>query len=203
MGMIFQAAEHFLPPASADCVFVEIGSDRYEGSTRHFAKLAVDKQTVLHTVDITNDPQIRIEREGPIAGIVWHQGVGSEWAKNVFPVVNKKISCLYLDNFDYDWNVTVVNQDIQDQKKMYREHFGIVMNNQNCQVEHLKQMLALYPFMAQNSTIICDDTYLSNDCWIGKCGAVVTFLLVNGYRIVSTEAVGGLSYGVILVRDTA
>lgn len=201
MGTIFQTAEKFLPPASVDCVFVEIGSDRYEGSTSHFAKLAQNNQTVLHTVDITNDPQIRLERQGPVSGIVWHQGTGSEWAEKVFPAVGKKISCLYLDNFDYNWNVTVFDQNIHDQKMIYREHFGIVMNNQNCQVEHLKQMLALYPYMAQNSTIICDDTYQSNDCWIGKCGPVVIFLLVHGYRIVSTETVGGLSYGVILVRD--
>jgi hypothetical protein len=97
--------------------------------------------------------------------------------------------------------VTFVNQDIQNQKKQYREQFGITMNNQNCQIEHLKQMLSLYPYMAQNSIVICDDTYLSNDCWIGKCGPVVTFLLAHGYRIVNTEAVGGISYGLILLRD--
>jgi len=200
MGTVFQAAEQFLTPASADCVFVEIGSDRYEGSTMHFAKLAMHKQTVLHTVDIINDSQIRIERQGPAEGIIWHVGVGSLWAKNVFPTLGKKISCLYLDNFDYDWNVTLINQDIQNQKKFYQEQFGIVMNNQNCQIEHLSQMLALYPYMDKASTVICDDTYLSNECWIGKCGPVVTFLLAHGYQIVFTEEVGSMSYGVILTR---
>jgi hypothetical protein len=41
-----------------------------------------------------------------------------------------------------------------------------------------------------------------NDCWIGKCGPVVVYLLANGYKIITKEAGGaaGHSYGVILAR---
>jgi hypothetical protein len=70
------------------------------------------------------------------------------------------------------------------------------MSNQNCQVEHMKQMLALYPFMDQHSIIVCDDTYTYNDCWIGKSGPVVIFLLANGYTIQKTST----DCGVILKR---
>ena len=97
--------------------------------------------------------------------------------------------------------MTRPNPDIERQKAQYLNEFGLVMNNQNCQVAHLQQMMALYPYMNQNSIVVCDDTYLSNDCWIGKCGAAVVFLQANGYRIADIESQGGSSYGVILVRD--
>lgn len=201
MGMTFKKAEQWLPTVESGSVFVEIGSDRYEGSTTHFAELARQNASVLHTVDLLNEPQSRVNREGIVPDIVWHQAEGVEWSRTIYPTIGQKIACLYLDNFDYDWNVTQTNPDIEKQKKEYMEKWGIVMNNQNCQVAHLSQMMALYPYMAEKSLVVCDDTYLSNDCWIGKCGAVVVFLQAHGYRIVDTENVGGYSYGVILLRD--
>jgi cephalosporin hydroxylase len=201
MGMTFKKAEQWLPTVKSDSVFVEIGSDRYEGSTTYFADLAVRNGTVLHTVDLLKDPQERVNRNGIVPGITWHQADGVEWSRTVYPTINKPISCLYLDNFDYNWNVTQHNPDIEKQKQEYMEQWGIVMNNQNCQVAHLQQMMALLPYMAEQSIVVCDDTYLSNDCWIGKCGAVVVFLQAHGYCIVDTENVGGYSYGVILLRN--
>ena len=199
--MTFKKAEQWLPSMESGSIFVEIGSDRHEGSTLFFAAMAAKNGTVLHTVDLLKEPQERLNQEGVIPNIVWHQAEGVEWSQQVYPTIDKPISCLYLDNFDYDWNVTFRNPDIEEQKKRYMENFGIEMNNQNCQVAHLKQMMALYPYMAKQSIVVCDDTYLSNDCWIGKCGAVVVFLQANGYRIADTENVGGYSYGVILIRD--
>jgi hypothetical protein len=58
--------------------------------------------------------------------------------------------------------------------------------------------------MNQKSIVICDDTYPSNDCWLGKCGAVIVYLSLNGYQIVKAENpenADGYSHGVILVRD--
>ena len=199
--MTFKRTEQWLPSIGDNDVFVEIGSDRYEGSTTYFAELAVKNGTVLHTVDLLAEPQSRVNRDGHVPGIVWHQAEGCAWSKDIFPTLGKRISCLYLDNFDYDWDVTRPNPDILKQKQEYRDRFGIEMNNMNCQVAHLQQMIALLPYMNQKSVIVCDDTYLSNDCWIGKCGAVVVYLVSHGYHIVDTENVGGYSYGVVLVRD--
>ena len=52
---------------------------------------------------------------------------------------------LYLDNFDYIWDVnselgSMISQQIQQYKEM-----GFEMNNQNCQIEHLKQILFNLP----------------------------------------------------------
>jgi hypothetical protein len=200
MGMTFKKTEQWLPAVEPGSVFVEIGSDRYEGSTTYFADLAVRNGTVLHTVDLLKEPQERVNSNGVVPGIVWHQSDGVEWAQSTYSTINKPISCLYLDNFDYNWNVTRPNNDIERQKKEYMDNFGLVMNNQNCQVVHLQQMMALLPYMAERSVVVCDDTYLSNDCWIGKCGAVVIFLLANGYHIADIESGRGYSYGVILTR---
>jgi hypothetical protein len=201
MGTTFKLAEKYLK-VDTNTVFVEIGSDRYEGSTEYFAELAQDNNTILHTVDLSNEARNRLDQTINMQNIVWHQATGSDWAKNVFPTFEKKISLLYLDNFDYNWNISRPNDNIELQKTQYREEFGIEMTNQNCQLEHFKQMLSLYPYMADYSIIICDDTYTLNDCWIGKCGPIVVYLLANGYQIVEKHAGGdaGYSYGVILVR---
>jgi len=201
MGITFKSAEQYLPKLGVNDVFVEIGSDRYEGSTEYFADLAVRNNTVLHTVDLSAEPQARLNKDNIIPGIVWYQAEGVDWCRNTWPLLQKKIVCLYLDNFDYDWEVERPGPNILKQKQEYRERFGIEMNNMNCQLTHLQQMMALLPYMSPQSLIICDDTYLSNDCWIGKCGAVVVYLVANGYQIINTEKVGGYSYGVILARD--
>lgn len=201
MGMTFKLTQNWLPEVGANDVFVEIGSDRYEGSTGYFAEMAVRNNTVLHTVDLLDEPEIRVNRDGVVPGIVWHQAEGHAWSRDTFPTLGKNIVCLYLDNFDYNWDVAQSSPNIEKQKVQYREQFGIEMNNMNCQVAHLQQMMALYPYMSRKSVVVCDDTYLSNDCWIGKCGAVVVYLVAQGYRIVDTENVGGYSYGVILIRD--
>jgi cephalosporin hydroxylase len=201
MGMTFKETERWLPTVEPDSVFVEIGSDRYEGSTLYFAELAVRNGTVLHTVDLLSEPQERLTRAESVSGIIWHQSEGVEWCQKVYPTINRPIACLYLDNFDYDWDVHVYDIEIEKQKQKYQELFGIEMNNMNCQLTHLRQMMALLPYMSQKSLIICDDTYLSNDCWIGKCGAVVVYLVAHGYHLVDTEKVGGYNYGVILARN--
>jgi hypothetical protein len=192
MGQLFKSAEKYLNKGNADSVFVEIGSDRWEGSTEYFANLAIDNNTVLHTVDIDKSISARL---GSLPGTIWHHEVGSTWASKIFPIINKPINCLYLDNFDYNWAVNEFSSMILDQQNQYKEKFNIDMNNQTCQVEHLQQMIALYPYMIKDGIVICDDTYQYNDCWIGKCGAVVIFLLANGYQILEAA-----DHGVILKK---
>jgi hypothetical protein len=193
MGKIFQLTEKYLPQITADEVFVEIGSDRWEGSTEYYANLAVTNNTVLHTVDIDPDPQHRLAH---IPGIVWHTEIGSNWSQKIFPTINKKIACLYLDNFDYIWDINNVGEHIRSQQQEYVNKFGLTMDNQNCQIEHFIQMQYLYPYMSDNSVVVLDDTYTINNCWVGKSGGAVIFLLANGYTIRKTST----DCGVILTR---
>lgn len=196
MGNLFRRAEQYIKQIQPDDVFVEIGSARGNlGSTHYFAQLAHKHGTVLHSVDI--DDRSQIFRYIP-EGLVGHQAPGSEWARQTFPALNKKIALLYLDNYDYNYWVNDDCQMIQDQLIEYQTKYNITLNNTDCTVEHLKQMIYLLPYMSSNGVVICDDTLLYNDCWIGKCAAVVPYLLANGYQITEIEQIDGSSYGVIL-----
>ena len=225
MGLLYQQTHELLSHISIDSgEFVEIGSDRLEGSTLYFAELAKKHNTKLHSVDITSEPQSRINHQC----IRWHISVGSEWAKNVWPTSAKKISLLYLDNFDYNWNTDIpmnkikvwnqehydnikgldwpkftdfnllplwIQQEILEQHNMscelietdvesiYKKN-NLVMNNNNCQIEHFKQIYYLFPWLADKCIVIFDDTYCYNECWLGKNGPGVIFLQANGFEIV-------------------
>ena len=73
---------------------------------------------------------------------------------------------------------------------------GIEMNNLDCQVQHLHQMLYLIPYMSDRAVVCVDDTYEYNGVFIGKGGAVVPYLLAIGYTILEKE-----DNGVILGCD--
>lgn len=190
MGQVFKYAEDYIEDMQPGSVFVEIGSDRWEGSTEYLANLAEKLFTRLHTVDISAEAQNRVRHPA----IDWHVEVGSTWCQNY---QGRKIGCVYLDNFDYDWDINQVNSMIQEQKAAYLRDYGMTMNNQACQVEHMKQIVALTPHLATRCVVMFDDTYRYNDCWIGKCGPAVIYLLAQGFEIVRSEE---REHGVILVR---
>jgi hypothetical protein len=196
MSLFYQRAAQLIEHVNSDSVFVEIGSEQGEGSTIFFSELAKAYDTVLHTVDISDKPKKRtIERIGD--NVRWHINIGSVWAEEVFPKINKKIACLYLDNYDYIWDIDQCPLPfyIEEQVINYKLKYNIEMNNQNCQLEHMHQMLSLYPYMDNNSLVLCDDTYLLNDCWVGKSGGVVLFLLASGYELLEAK-----DHGVILIN---
>jgi hypothetical protein len=80
-------------------IFLEIGSDRMEGSTVFLADLAQKNNTKLLSVDISPDPQTRIFHPA----IEWHVAIGSQWCETVWPTISQPIRAVYLDNLDYDW----------------------------------------------------------------------------------------------------
>ena len=152
MGMIFHETARFLVRGPG--VFVEIGSDRGEGSTQYFLDLARQHGSHLHTVDLSDQAKKNMCQDGPMESITWHIARGSDWAENYASLVNEPICCLYLDNFDYIWNTVQVPDWIRKQQQEYLERFNIVMDNQNCQVEHLRQMMSLMPWMTENSVVV-------------------------------------------------
>jgi hypothetical protein len=64
---------------------------------------------------------------------VWHQAEGVDWCRNTWPLLQKKIVCLYLDNFYYDWEVERPSPNILKQKQEYRERFGIEITDVEAQ----------------------------------------------------------------------
>lgn len=193
MGTIFRKLEQVLCAPESGSVFVEIGSDRYEGSTAELDRLAKIYGLRLISVDIVADSQQRLSQQ--LTNTEFVIDVGSAWALSYS---GPGISCLYLDNFDYIWDINsdpISHVPTRQQMQQYAER-GQVMTNQNCQAEHMKQMLALYPYLSPNAVVMFDDTYKINDCWIGKCGPAVVFLLAQGWQIVADS----LDCGVILSR---
>ena len=170
-------------------MILEIGSDQNEGSTEFFNGLSVNWEIPFYTVDVIDEPQHRFTH---LDHIIWQVETGSVWTKTVLPTLNKQIKVLYLDN--YDWANPGPNADTIRTSYAFR---NVDWSNMGSQVEHLHQMVNCMPYMADQSLVICDDTPLvaGSETYTGKCGAVVPYLLCNGYKIVYTG-----NNGVILVR---
>lgn len=111
------------------------------------------------------------------------QAVGSEWAKSYAQDLKAPISLLYLDNFDYIWDIEDMPDWIKNQIDMYKNIYNIDMNNRACQIEHLTQLIYLEPWLISGALVGFDDTYPYNDCWIGKCGPGVVYLQALGYHL--------------------
>jgi len=190
MGKVYQQIGSYLE--SGPGLFVEIGSDRGEGSTAWLDALAAEHNTKLITVDVLSKAKGHLESTLPNTEFV--VATGSKWAEE-FCKTGNSISVLYLDNFDYIWDINEVRPAIKIQMTEYAA-LGVAMTNQACQVEHLKQLMLLYPCLTSNAVVAVDDTYCYNDCWIGKCGPGVVYLLANGWEVVHQT----LDCGVVLTR---
>ena len=59
MGAIFREAEHYIENLGTS-IILEIGSDRYEGSTEYFSNLAQQHGVEFHSVDIVDNAQQRL-----------------------------------------------------------------------------------------------------------------------------------------------
>ena len=193
MSDIYKLAEQYVSQINEDEIFVEIGSDRWEGSTSWIADFAKKHNCQFYSVDINTDAHRRIQNDN----IIWQTAPGSKWAKEVLPTLNKKIKFLYLDNFDWMWNAYTVADHILNQVKAYRDRWGITMNNENCQQEHFDQAVHVTPYMAKNSVIICDDTFRDNGAWTGKCAPALYWLRHNGFELAH---VNEDTNGIVLVK---
>ena len=169
-----------------ETIWVEIGSERGEGSTFNLLAQAKKFKIVLHTVDVSS----HCSRVMTDPNLICHVAKGSEWTKNFATTINKKISLLHLDNFDWIWNPYEIDTFIQQQIWDYKNKFNTVMNNQRCQLEHLEQVLNLFPYLAPQCLIAMDDTFLHRGVWSGKCGPAIPYLLLHGFRTVATNAGG-------------
>lgn len=175
---------------SSDSIIVEIGSERGEGSTAWFDTIAKQLNKDFYSVDVTNYASSTLTHLKNTNFIV--TSAGSKWAKNN----SKKISVLYLDN--YDW-ISTMNSIRPIEQQMIDEYDsrGVDMSNFDCQREHLEQMINCMPCMDEQSIVICDDTPFdkSSGVYFGKNGPVIPYLVIHGYKIVYSD-----NNGVILTR---
>ncbi len=188
MGQIFRRAERYLDKFDSNDTgwFVEIGTSRNgdNGSTKTIAEWAARFNKKLYTVDIDPD-NIKFALEFNIPNLRTWLGAG----ENFFKSVNlSTVSFLYLDNFDWDWHPMNSEGFVLDQQTRYKQ-LGLEMTNLNSQRAHLEQIMGALPYLAEKSIVVLDDTWY-NHWWghySGKGGAVVPYLLANGYRVLETE----------------
>lgn len=177
---IFERLKKHMPEKTLG-VFVEIGSDRYEGSTTILADLAQQHRTKLISVDLIDDAKNRLQNK--LDNVEFVVQSGSEWAQE-FAREHTDIALVYLDNFDYIYDIKEIDtHNINKNQITDYANQGIVLNNVNCQTEHMKQLLALRGLFHQDTIVIFDDTYKLNDCWVGKCGPCVIYLLAQDYEV--------------------
>ena len=188
MGTLYRQAGSLITPQPGE-IWIEIGSDRWEGSSVYFGELAREKDVKFYSIDHDESASQRIRH----SHVQWQISDGLAWCRRVLPTLNCQVGLVYLDNFDYAWDINHWDTRLRDQRKEYQERFGLEMNNQNCQVAHLQQFLAIEPYLTDCAIVICDDTYTLNDCWVGKGGGVVLYLLAKGWNLVKAE-----DFGVIL-----
>ena len=193
--LLGQIANTYIP--AENTIAVEIGSERGEGSTAFIRDWCKRFNIEFHTVDVLDHAKKHFETLQQTDGIAFHVvNTGHEWCRDRLPVLNKPISILYLDNFDWIDPVNLQYQWLHDQIAAYAER-GVVMNNENCQEEHRLQAVYCLPHMAESSIVIIDDTwqdYNSPTGWNGKCGTAIPVFLQAGYT-----AIYG-SFGVLLGR---
>jgi hypothetical protein len=169
-----------------DTIWVEIGSERGEGSTLALAGQAARWGTILHSVDIDDSAKNTLSHPALTCWVA----PGAQWTRDVYPEINKKISLLYLDNFDWTWRPEAVPAWIRSQIFDYQNKFGVKMNNQRCQLEHLTQVVNLLHWLNDNCMIAMDDTFIYRSVWSGKCGPAVTFLKLHGFRVIHSDTAG-------------
>ena len=187
MGQVFRQAEQYVDQLDSG-EFVEIGTSRQgdDSSTPTIARWAAEQSSKLITVDV--DPvncKFVQAMNLPNVDIITAKGEDYLYTRiyGMHP-----IKFLYLDNFDWDWHPDKTEPVILEQQARYTE-LGMTMNNINSQSAHLTQMIYALPHMAKHCLVVCDDTWY-NKWWghySGKSGAVVPFLLANGFDLLYTE----------------
>jgi predicted O-methyltransferase YrrM len=197
MGRIFEHAQQYLGQLDPG-EFVEIGTSRGgdDGSTKTLAGWC-DRLITVDVDPINCDFARSLELSN--VEVVWSKG--EDYLRTRIYGM-RPIGLLYLDNFDWDWHPESTEDFVREQQERYTE-LGMHMTNVNSQSSHLAQMILALPHMAQRCLVVCDDTWY-NKWWgqyAGKSGAVVPFLLSNGFEVLYTEEQP--VYGTILGRGIA
>ena len=202
MGAAYKLLDKRFPTLSytnQDCV-VEIGSERWDGSTFFFRDWAVARNLDFHTVDVCDDALRHFQHHSTTDGINFHiTEAGSIWARDILPTIDKQIKVLYLDNFDWLYEPRMPWH--ADQIASYAAR-GVEMTNENSQKEHRMQALYCQHHMAAQSVIFCDDSWqdpFNNQRFDGKCGTAVPLLLEAGYKSVFEEGAMILYRGIEIV----
>lgn len=207
---------------------VEVGSDRGEGSTQFFSRIANSTGRVFYSVDFSNEG---FRRAMNVCGSCAHQGMGEKWLQSTYPFLGAgggerkgkgeaerrgggeegrgeagravhQIVAAYLDNYDWTWRWTVGMQYKQQQRADYSAE-GLTLDNEASQAAHLAQSILVAGHCSDRCFVLFDDTWPSPrpGVYSGKGGTAVPFLLANNFEIIDQSPVDGPSFeGYVLLR---
>ena len=113
MGSCYKQVHNYIS-TGFNGIVLEIGSDRYEGSSAYFAEIAEQLGTQFITLDLDENMPRRLAQcipahLKPITEFIHCDG--TEWTKTC----KHQISVLYLDNFDWDWEVGALYPPLRGQ----------------------------------------------------------------------------------------
>lgn len=204
MGTIATDIDTYLTHVTGN--ILEIGMDRGEGSSLALITLAKEREVKYVGVDIIEHKEWLYFKEQNNPWCEFHVCTGESFAENT----NDIFGIVYLDNFDWDYwatkhnarmGITLPGNCMAGLEEQYREHYtGLEQfTNEHSQIAHLKQIKMLN--LEHNCVVICDDTWFDTleGQWLGKCGAVVTYLQSEGFEVVRKKGSRMNSY-VILSR---
>jgi hypothetical protein len=193
MGQYYEKAQDYIDRIDRGA-WVELGVDRGEGSTQFFSNLAKDNATRFYAVDADPKQIQKIQNTLTVNGqlpdyirVVHARGEDFLETLSNNNVDNERISLIYLDNFDWDYQLNDQGESpgiYMDHKENYRNTFNIEMTNTNSQIAHLAQAIQLMKLVADNVIVICDDTWYmpTEGIYSGKCSAAIPFLLMSGFK---------------------
>jgi hypothetical protein len=162
---------------------VEIGSARESAgdqtSTSYFKNIATKIDATFFSVDfspLSHAYAREIINENAILSD------GATFLSSFEKYSNKKISILYLDNFDIIYNDKHKESLLKRVGNIYSKN-NEDLNNERSSIVHLEQLISALPYLENNNVIIIDDTMIINDIWWGKGALAVPHLLSIGYTI--------------------
>jgi hypothetical protein len=179
-----------------DTCIVEIGSAREtsgpESSTYFFSELSLRSESDFYSVDFS--PQSYSLAKNVIGEKAFLSD-GVKFLENFSSISDKKISILYLDNFDVIYNDKHKESLLRRVGSVYEDNEE-EMTNERSSVVHLEQMKAALPLLNVKNIVIIDDTRKTDVGWWGKGALVVPYLLERGYKI-SSESEDGIMLEII------
>lgn len=178
---------------------VEIGSERAEGSTTYLSTHCETKGIPFYTIDFNKDQYLNALRI--TNGVGAFNMTGEEFLSNIFPLLNQKISFVYLDNFDL---VTGDGRDWTQRKSLYKS-YGLEMSNINSKIAHMTQAILAEKYANQKCHILFDDTWIDSCSkqFEGKGAWAINPLIYAGFKIKNDVFEGaeteGLKNGYVLM----
>jgi hypothetical protein len=216
-GAPYRYLEDFADDLDPGGSFVEIGSDRGEGSTAWLHSFAARTGRDFFSVDFAPEGYENARR---VCGSCAHRGLGEDFLSSEFRAVSRfgNISFAYLDNYDWIWAgehpesytmqfpAMMRDEEMSAYKLKMRKEYeaeGFELNNGRSQAAHLAQAKLVYSLCTARCIIIFDDTFqLGNGLYSGKGGAAMRFLLADErFEVVTQSSIEQPSYnGFVVVR---